>query len=615
MRRRVMAGAVAIASVSAGVEAASTLTLEPSKDNTLYQAAAGGTSNGAGDYLFVGRINRNQLSQFRRGAIAFDVSALPANAIVSSVTLTLTVSSAGPTDPTDVMLHRFLADWGEGTSNAGEPGGTGADATPGDVTWTHAFHDTVPWATPGGVFSPTFSASTSIGGESTAYSFTDPRLVEDVAGWLANPAGNFGWALVGDETRLGTARRFNSRENPAAATRPQLTIVYDVLVAGSTWNVDGGGAWGTASNWNGGVPDGAGAEATFSDRLTAANAPATILLGGERTIGKLTFDNASTYVLDAAAGETLTLDNGAAPALLDVRAGTHVIRTRLRVAGSTDANVQSRLEAHGGVTVGAGTTFTKKGAGTIDVGNATGVGVRMEPGSRLEVAAGVLATGNIRGGALEIDDGRVHIKPSGTVDGTSVLDSIEFDGLGTLDLSDNDLIVRATAATKGAVLEGIVTRIKTARDAAAGRWKGPGITSSAAAANPVTGLAAVSNAGLATFSGVGVGADDVLVMYTYNGDANLDGRVNSDDYFRIDSGFLAQPQDPTYAQGDFNYDDRINSDDYFLIDSAFLGQGAPLTASPLNVAAVPEPSAFVFLAIGAGLLAGRALRRRPDRFA
>ena len=56
----------------------------------------------------------------------------------------------------------------------------------------------------------------------------------------------------------------------------------------------------------------------------------------------------------------------------------------------------------------------------------------------------------------------------------------------------------------------------------------------------------------------------------------IDGRITSDDYFRIDSGFLAQPADPTYAQGDFNYDEQITSDDYFVIDSAFLGQGAPL---------------------------------------
>jgi hypothetical protein len=604
MKRRVIMGAVlATAAFSASVEAALTFTLTPSKDNSLYQDALGSVSNGAGDYLFVGKTNRDRL---RRGAVAFDISALPPNATISSVTFSLTLSNAGPAVPSDVTLHRFLADWGEGTSDAGEPGGSGAPATPGDATWIHAFYDTVPWATPGGVFSPTVSASRSIGEEPITYAFTDPQLVADVRGWLENPNTNFGWALLGDETRTGTAKRFNSRENPGAQTRPMLTIVYDIIAAGSTWNVDGGGAWGTASNWTGGVPDGAGAEANFAGALTAANAPATILLGADRTVGKLTFDNANTYIIDSVNRERLTLDNGASLGLLDVRGGTHVVRTQLRIAGSTDANIESRLEVPGGIIVDAGKTFTKKGPGTLHVGQTIGVGVQMNAGSRLEVATGLLSTGNLRGGSLEIDDGQVNIRPNGTVAGTSVLDSIEFDGQGTLDLSDNDLIVRATAATKASVLAEIVTRIKTARDAAAGRWKGPGITSSAAETNPITGLAALANPGLANFSGIGVGADNVLVKYTYNGDANLDGLINADDYFRIDSGFLAQPPNPAYDQGDFNYDGLINADDYFLIDSAFLGQSGTLSEA-LGAVAVPEPG--LALAAPALLVLWRPRRR------
>jgi ELWxxDGT repeat protein len=85
-------------------------------------------------------------------------------------------------------------------------------------------------------------------------------------------------------------------------------------------------------------------------------------------------------------------------------------------------------------------------------------------------------------------------------------------------------------------------------------------------------------------------ASAVLVRSVVNGDANADGRINADDYFRIDEGFLAQPADPLYTQGDFNYDGRVNADDYFLIDQAFLGQGATLTndiaiASTIGVSA------------------------------
>ena len=67
-----------------------------------------------------------------------------------------------------------------------------------------------------------------------------------------------------------------------------------------------------------------------------------------------------------------------------------------------------------------------------------------------------------------------------------------------------------------------------------------------------------------------------LVKYTWNGDANLDGVINADDYFLADSGFITQKGG--WYNGDFSYDGVVNADDYFLIDEAFIGQGAPLVA-------------------------------------
>jgi len=50
-------------------------------------------------------------------------------------------------------------------------------------------------------------------------------LVTDIQGWLATPSTNFGWLLLGDETTLTTARRFDSRES-APGLRPALQIIY-----------------------------------------------------------------------------------------------------------------------------------------------------------------------------------------------------------------------------------------------------------------------------------------------------------------------------------------------------------------------------------------------------
>jgi hypothetical protein len=41
------------------------------------------------------------------------------------------------------------------------------------------------------------------------------------------------------------------------------------------------------------------------------------------------------------------------------------------------------------------------------------------------------------------------------------------------------------------------------------------------------------------FAGQTINGDSTLVMYTWGGDANLDGTINGDDYFNIDSNILA----------------------------------------------------------------------------
>jgi hypothetical protein len=84
----------------------------------------------------------------------------------------------------------------------------------------------------------------------------------------------------------------------------------------------------------------------------------------------------------------------------------------------------------------------------------------------------------------------------------------------------------------------------------------------------------------------------IAVRYTLEGDLNLDGVVDADDYFRIDSGFLGGAR--TYSEGDVNYDGRVDADDYFLVDSTFLKQveGAAATANAPAGAVVTRMPTF-----------------------
>jgi hypothetical protein len=221
--------AVTIAATAAA--RAATIDLVPIQDNTLYETAGnapGGVappSNGAGSYLFTGRI---LIGDLRRALIAFDVAgSLPSGGVVTEVSLTLQMSKtiAGSTP---VGLHRVLSDWGEGASDAGGEEGAGAPAQPGDATWIHTFYPSSLWLTPGGDFVGSASATQSVGDNGLYTWQSTPQLVTDVQSWLDSPSTNFGWMVIGSESSPPTAKRFNSRENGSGV--PTLTITYQAPV-------------------------------------------------------------------------------------------------------------------------------------------------------------------------------------------------------------------------------------------------------------------------------------------------------------------------------------------------------------------------------------------------
>ena len=201
----------------------SPITIEPSKDNTLYEDPDGQLSNGAGRHIFAGRTNRGLV---RRGVIAFDiVGSIPSGAIINRVSLTLNMSRSQAEAET-VQLHRLLADWGEGASDASVNEGGGIVPEPGDATWIHTRFDAETWQTPGGDFSAAVSASKTVGGTGQYTWDSTDTMVDDVQGWLDDPSTNFGWLLLGNEGATRTAKRFDSKESSTPSNRPSLTIEF-----------------------------------------------------------------------------------------------------------------------------------------------------------------------------------------------------------------------------------------------------------------------------------------------------------------------------------------------------------------------------------------------------
>jgi hypothetical protein len=108
-----------------------------------------------------------------------------------------------------------------------------------------------------------------------------------------------------------------------------------------------------------------------------------------------------------------------------------------------------------------------------------------------------------------------------------------------------------------------------------------------------------------------VDATSLLVEYTWYGDANLDGRVDGDDYALMDRG-LARGLSG-WVNGDFNYDGVVDAGDFLLADASYAAGGGVLSAGFLAereaefgaryvrelLAVVPEPGGVgVLVAVG-----------------
>ncbi len=211
------------------------LTIQPQKDNSLFEDDLGRWSNGSGQYLFMGRTGGdNGLDRLlRRTVLTFDLSQIPPGSVVDSVELRLFINQV-PFGATDGRsdVHRLVSNWGEGASNAHGPEGQGISAQSGDATWIHTYFDSNEWDVAGGDFLPDSSQTSFYGSSSEPLVFSSSdALVADVQNWVDSPATNFGWIILGDEQTVQNARRMHSRENADSLNGPRLRVEFTPLVA------------------------------------------------------------------------------------------------------------------------------------------------------------------------------------------------------------------------------------------------------------------------------------------------------------------------------------------------------------------------------------------------
>jgi len=204
------------------------------------------------------------------------------------------------------------------------------------------------------------------------------------------------------------------------------------------------------------------------------------------------------------------------------------------------------------------------------------------------VNAGTLSVRKFSNGTLAVNAGGVAQVRSQAVAndpiGASRLNNVSIASTGRLDLNNNSLILNTAS------LSTVTGLIKTGLENGGNfDWGGPGIGSNKAAQQNTTAgsflyglgvilndLAQVGGSGpiYTTFAGETLAGNEVLVKFTYFGDADLSGSIDATDYSLIDNGYVNSLSG--WINGDFDYSGSIDATDYALIDNAYVNQSGPL---------------------------------------
>jgi hypothetical protein len=221
---------------------------------------------------------------------------------------------------------------------------------------------------------------------------------------------------------------------------------------------------------------------------------------------------------------------------------------------------------------GTNTLVLENGSARIDSNVAAGGALNTT------VAAGAqLTTNRLKQNALTLGAGsRVSVLPGSAQ--ANVLTTLDLGTTGTLDLADNDLVVKTTAAGKTAAFNALYSRLVAGF--AGGSWNGNGVLSSAAQTNPNTTLSLVDNAvlGFSTFGGEPVDANSLLLKYTYFGDIDQNGQVDADDLTVFANNFGRKSR-ATQVDGDIDFNGTVDADDLTVFANNFRrGVGTPLVS-------------------------------------
>ena len=271
-------------------------------------------------------------------------------------------------------------------------------------------------------------------------------------------------AFNGAANKLSILNSVAGKTYSLSDTGTALQIVVGTATT-SDWNgALGDGLWssgGAGGNWtDAAVPNGLGAVVNFGLDALAAT---TVTLGGPRTVGTISFNNANAFTLGTNA-DVLTLDNGIASAALAVVLGDHLINAPVRLNGPANlAPAAGTSLTLAGIVSGLGKSLSMVGAGTatLSAANSYSGGTVLAAGKLNLAHDGSLGAGlvTLAGGTLDAVAGvrtlsannSIHVTGDFTFAGTNNLNL----GTGTVTIPVvKTLSVTASTLTIGGPVAG-----------------------------------------------------------------------------------------------------------------------------------------------------------------
>ena len=267
-----------------------------------------------------------------------------------------------------------------------------------------------------------------------------------------------------------------------ADTGSAITLTISDAPTPADWAVDASGSWADAANWssNPAFPDSVNALANLGGTTSPAfTAQWTVNLDGGKTVGSLTLNNSSGFIINQGTGGDLSFNNGSAISTLINTSGLNQLNVPVSftgaglsasIAGGSQLSINDAITGSGvinqsgtGLLILGSDNAAYSGITTVGIGSTLQVGNGGSSGSLGSGAvvnngsltfsrsdSALAASNNISGSGAIINNSTAgSILLSGNISTTS---SLTNNGAGELVLSGNNTYTGATNIVSGVVV-------------------------------------------------------------------------------------------------------------------------------------------------------------------